>query len=85
MADMLKDVITMLFTENCYCAHTAERWGTSTRIAGNDNTRNCKNTKEGTHPVQRGHIGDEALNMNHPLRGKKSIPSGRPLLRALTS
>ena len=39
MVDILKDVITMLFTGNCYCAHIAESWDTSTRIAGNDNTR----------------------------------------------
>ena len=85
MADMLKDVIMMLFTENCYCARTAERQGTSTRIAGNDNTRNCKSPEEGTHPIQGGHIGDEALNMNPPLSRKKSIRSGHPLLQALIS
>ena len=51
MADILKDVITMLFAGDCYCAHTAEKWDTSTRIAGNDNIRNCKSPEEGTHPI----------------------------------
>ena len=85
MADMLKDVITLLFAGDCYCARTVEKQDTSTRIAGNNNIRNCKSPKEGTHPILGGHIGDEALNMNHPLSEKKSIPSGHPLLRALIS
>ena len=51
MANMLKDVITMLFTGDCYCACTAEKRDTSTRIAGNDNIRNDKNPEEGTHPI----------------------------------
>ena len=51
MADMLKDVITMLFAGDCYCARTVEKWDTSTRIAGNDNIRNCKSPEEGTHPI----------------------------------
>ena len=41
--------------------------------------------KEGTCPFKEGQIGDETLNMNHPLNGRKSIPGGHPLLRALTS
>ena len=85
MVDMLRDVITMLFAGSCYCARTVEKQDTSTRIAGNDDTRNHKSPKERTHPVQGGHIEDKALNMNHPLSGKKSIPSGHPLLRALIS
>ena len=85
MSNMLREVIMMLFAENCYCAHTAEKRDRSTRIAGNDNIRNHESLEEGTYPIQRGNIGDEALNMKHPLRGKKSIPSGCPLLRALIS
>ena len=85
MANMLKDVITMLFAGDCYCAHTAEKQDTSTRIAGNNNIRNGESPEEGTHPIWEGHIGDEALNMNHPLSRKKSIPSGHPLLWALIS
>ena len=51
MADMLKDVITMLFAGDCYCAHTAEKRDTSPRIAGNDNIRNGESSEEGTHPI----------------------------------
>ena len=51
MADMLKDVITMLFAGECYCACTVEKQDTSTRIAGNDNIRNCKSPEEGTHAI----------------------------------
>ena len=58
---------------------------TSTRIAGNDNTKSRESPEEGTHPIQGGHLEDEALNMNHPLSGKKSIPSGHPLLWASIS
>ena len=85
MVGIMRDVIMMLFTGNCYCAHTVEKRDTSTRIAGNDNTRSCESPEEGTHPIQGGHIEDEALNMNHPLSGEKSIPSGHPLLWALIS
>ena len=52
MANMLKDVIMMLFTGDCYCAHTAEKQDTSTKIAGNDNIRNSESPKEG-HPLSR--------------------------------
>ena len=85
MVNMLRDVIMTLFAGSCYCAHTAEKWDTSTMTAGNDNTRNHESPEERVHPVQGGHIEDEALNMNHPLSGRKSIPSGHPLLRALIS
>ena len=50
MADMLKDVITMLFTGDCYCTSTVEKQDTSTRIASN-NIRNGKSSEEGTHPI----------------------------------
>ena len=85
MADMLKDVIMMLFAGDCCYAHTAEKQDTSTRIAGNDNIRNGESPDGGTHPIKGGQIGDETLNMSHPLSGKKSIPGGHPLLQALTS
>ena len=51
MANMLKDVITMLFTGDCYCAHTAEKQNTSTRIAGNDIIKNSESSIEGTPPI----------------------------------
>ena len=85
MVNMLRDVIMTLFAGNCYCARSAEKWDTSTRIAGNDNTRSHKSPEEGTHPIQGGHIEDEALNINHLLSGKKSIPSGHPLLQSSIS
>ena len=51
MADMLKDLIMMLFAGDCYCTRTAEKQDTSIGIAGNDNIRNCKSLEEGTHPI----------------------------------
>ena len=82
---MWKDVITMLFAGDYCYAHTAEKWDTSTKIAGNDNIRNDKNPEGGKHPIKGGQIGDETLNMSHPLNGRKSIPGGHLLLWALTS
>ena len=85
MASMQKDVITMLFAGDYCYAHTAEKQDTSTKIAGNDNIRNDENPEGGKHPIKGGQIGDETLNMSHPLNRRKSIPGGHPLLRALTS
>ena len=85
MANMRKDVITMLFARDCCYAHTAEKQDTSTKIAGNDNIRNDENPEGGIHPIKGGQIGDDTLNMNPPLNGRKSIPGGHPLLQALTS
>ena len=82
---MRNDVITMLFTGDYYYAHTVEKQDTSTKIAGNDNIGKDENPKGGKHPIKGGQIGDETLNMSHPLKGRKSIPGGHPLLRALTS
>ena len=84
MASMWKDVITMLFAGDYCYAHTAEKQDTSTKIAGNDNIRNDENPEGEKHPIKRGQIGDETLNMIHPLNGRKSIPGGH-LLQALTS
>ena len=74
MADMWKDVVTMLFAGDYCYAHTAEKQDTSTKIAGNDNIRNGESPKGGTHPIKRGQIGDKTLNMSHPLSERKSIP-----------
>ena len=85
MASMWKDVIMMLFTGDYCYAHTAEKQDTSTKIAGNDNIRNDDNTEGRKHLIKGGQVGDETLNMSHPLKGRKSIPGGHLLLWALTS
>ena len=87
MASMRKDVITMLFAGDYCYAHTVEKQdtSTSTKIAGNNNIRSDENPEGGKHPIKAGQIGDETLNMSDPLNGRKSIPGGHHLLRALTS
>ena len=75
----------MLFAGDYCYAHTAEKQDTSTKIAGNDNIRNDKNTKGRKHPIKGGQAGDETLNMSHPLNGRMSIPGRHLLLLALTS
>ena len=69
MASMRKDVIMMLFAGDYCYAHTVEKQDTSTKIAGNNNIRNDENPEGEKHPIKRGQIGDETLNMSHPSTG----------------
>ena len=84
MANMQKDVITMLFTGDYCYAHTVEKQDTSPKIAGNGNIGSDENPEGGKHPIKGGQIGDRTLNMSHPFNGRKSIPDGHSLLRAST-